>query len=259
MLTMPFTAAHAAAVLPFQRTILIPSALVVGCLSPDFEYFLRLAPRGGFGHTIPGILAMDLPLSVFVLWLYHAFAKKTVLRWLPASIRQRLYARSTFPSIPGLRFVLLVSISIVIGATTHVLWDSFTHPSFWPYQHWGFLRQTIELPVLGPMRCVKLLQHLSTIAGLVALAAWILNWHRHTEPVETQYFDPPVRNAGTVLVVLCIASIVAAILRGFLGAGIPANRHQSEVFLAEVVISAITFLWSGTVAYGMLMSRSARS
>lgn len=253
---MPFTPAHAAAVLPFQRTSFIPSALVVGCLSPDFEYFLRLAPKGGFGHTIPGLFAIDLPLSVFVLWLYHAFVKKTVLGWLPASIRQRLYARSTFPSIRDLRFILLVLLSIAIGATTHVLWDSFTHPSFWPYQHWTFLRQTIELPFLGPVRCVKLLQHLSTIAGLIVLAVWILNWQRRTEPFETPSSDLLISNGKRVLVILCTASIAAAILRGFVGVGIPANRHQGEAFLAEVVISAITFLWCGIVAYGMLRSQS---
>ena len=42
ILIMPFTLSHAAAALPFRRTRLIKSALVIGCFAPDFEYFIPL-------------------------------------------------------------------------------------------------------------------------------------------------------------------------------------------------------------------------
>lgn len=39
---MPFTGSHPAAVLPLLRWGLIPSALVIGSMSPDLGYFLPL-------------------------------------------------------------------------------------------------------------------------------------------------------------------------------------------------------------------------
>src|SRR6185437_3635129 len=120
---MPFTPAHAAAVIPFQRTRLIPSALVIGCFSPDFEYFLRLAPKGGFGHTLAGLFLFDLPVSLLVLWLFHAYAKEPILTWLPAGVHRRLPSSTALSSMRNACGIALISISILIGAATHLLWD----------------------------------------------------------------------------------------------------------------------------------------
>src|SRR5262245_60819187 len=80
---MPFTAAHAVAALPFRRTRLYSAAFVVGCLSPDFEYFLRLVPRGSFGHTLPGVFLLGLPLSLAVLWLFQRYVADALVAVAP--------------------------------------------------------------------------------------------------------------------------------------------------------------------------------
>ena len=64
---MPFTVSHAAAALPFRRARLVTSALVVGTMAPDFEYFLPLKTHDTFGHTFPGILVLTLPVALLVL------------------------------------------------------------------------------------------------------------------------------------------------------------------------------------------------
>ena len=46
---MPFTPAHVAAALPFRRTRLIWSALIVGTIAPDLEYYVRLNADGRSG------------------------------------------------------------------------------------------------------------------------------------------------------------------------------------------------------------------
>src|SRR5581483_12465816 len=51
--TVPFTLAHPAAVLPLRRRGLVFSALVVGSMAPDFEYFFGL--KRPISHTMPGI------------------------------------------------------------------------------------------------------------------------------------------------------------------------------------------------------------
>jgi hypothetical protein len=38
---VPFTPSHGAAILPFLRFGLVPSALLVRAFAPDYEYFIR--------------------------------------------------------------------------------------------------------------------------------------------------------------------------------------------------------------------------
>jgi len=61
---MPLTLAHPAAVLPavrFRRRGLPFVPLVIGSVTPDFEYFFKLEPTGHFSHTVPGVFLFCLP------------------------------------------------------------------------------------------------------------------------------------------------------------------------------------------------------
>lgn len=57
---MPLTFAHPAAILPFSRQskYIHFSALVLGSMAPDFEYFLRGRPVGEIGHSFTGFLLL---------------------------------------------------------------------------------------------------------------------------------------------------------------------------------------------------------
>ena len=63
---MPVTPAHAALALPLSRVApALPLApLVIGTLSPDFEYLLRLAPTGRFAHSLLGLVVFCVPVSL---------------------------------------------------------------------------------------------------------------------------------------------------------------------------------------------------
>lgn len=89
---MPLTFAHPAAILPgYQwRDRGVPfSALVIGSMSPDFEYFLRLEPIGHFAHTIPGVFVFCLPTGLLVYGLYRVLLSPVVPALLPLVIRRR--------------------------------------------------------------------------------------------------------------------------------------------------------------------------
>jgi len=86
---VPFTLSHAAAVLPFRRR-LIPSALVVGALAPDFEYFLRLSPADRFGHTLLGAFMFTLPVALAVLWMFQRLIKVPVVQLMPDALQRRM-------------------------------------------------------------------------------------------------------------------------------------------------------------------------
>ena len=117
---MPFTLAHAAAALPFRRSSLVVSALIIGTMAPDFEYFLRLRADHGFGHTLKGAFLMTLPLALFVLWTFHAFVKRLVADLLPDRLQRRLTGH-----LDGFRFwgtgrTAVIVGSILLGISTHL-------------------------------------------------------------------------------------------------------------------------------------------
>jgi len=127
---MPFTPAHPAIVLPLLRRTrrwLSASGLIVGSMAPDLEYFFRLRPGGGVGHTLLGVLWLDLPLSLLIIGLFHSIVKKPLLLSLPAFFRLRLewLAKQQWPlrNLWSPRLLL----GILVGCASHLLWDTFTH------------------------------------------------------------------------------------------------------------------------------------
>ncbi len=256
---MPFTPAHAAAALPFLRLRLVPSALVVGSMAPDFEYFLRFASRGGYGHTIPGAFTLSLPLALLVLWMFHFVVKEPLVQLLPNPIRLRLPARSKpFRFGPAPRFLLIV-LSALIGIATHILWDSFTHRDTWFVWHSPFLNQTLQLPVLGTVHYYKLLQHGSSILGLAVLIAWLARWYRATPPRRPLAgYSLSRAQKWTILLIFTAIAVVGGSLRM---ASLANLNRSSERLVAEGVITAIALAWWQLVAYAFIIAnrRPART
>lgn len=249
---MPFTLSHPAAAIPFLRTGLIPSALVVGCMAPDFEYFLHFAPEGGFSHTLAGVFLFDLPWAFIVLWLFHAYAKDPFYAWLPESVQRRIRLGPAALPIRNFAEFALVLLSILVGVATHILWDSFTHPNFWPYQHWQFLHRTVVFPVYGTMEYLRVLQHGSTLFGAAVLALWFIFWFRRTAPVETEATAYPRKHHRGALFAISILALIAAVLRVEILAkpGSPYYDTGKKELIARAIITAMDVFWLGVVAYG---------
>lgn len=252
---MPFTLAHAAAALPFRRTKLIASAVVVGCFAPDFEYFIRLAPKGGFGHTLPGLFALDLPLGLAVYWLFHRYAKEPLWAWLPEDARQRVKLDPRMAPLRGAAQSALVSLSILVGAATHILWDSFTHPASWPYQHWHFLSDTVRLPIAGSVQNYKLLQHASTALGLLVLLIWFVRQPR-VAPTRPRLVRDRRMNERLVFLFASAVALAAGALRAFVGMGAASGLHRIQIFIGEAAVTTISVFWLELLVYGFLRERA---
>jgi len=255
---MPFTLSHPAAAIPFLRTRLVPSALVIGCMAPDFEYFLHFAPEGGFGHTLAGVFVFDLPAAFIALWLFHVYAKDPLYTWLPASVRRRIRLGPAALPVRNFLEFALVMLSILIGVATHILWDSFTHKNFWPYRHWHFLHRRVQLPVYGPMEYLRVLQHGSTVFGAAVLLLWFWHWFRRTAPIEPGPAPCPRKNHRGALFVISIVALIAAVLNGPLYPELisPDYDPGRKELLARAVITAINIFWLGVVVYGAWRART---
>jgi hypothetical protein len=252
---VPFTLSHSAAALPFRRSPLIPSALIIGTFAPDFQYFIRLEASGRFGHSLVGAVVLTLPIALAVLWLFHAVVKIPVVRLLPDGLQRRLAGTlGKFRFWPVSRF-LLVAFSTLVGIGTHILWDSFTHAQGWFCRHWAFLRGPVDVPVLGTIPWFKVLQHSSTIAGLVMLAIWFVRWYQSTkpEPARQMMRSSSSRSSRTAIVVFILfVAITGAIVRAMWGtAGLPLELSFRR-FAAESVITAVVLIWWQFVIYGII-------
>jgi Domain of unknown function (DUF4184) len=247
---MPFTLAHAAAALPFRRTRLITSAVVVGCFAPDFLFYLTLRPRHRFGHTWTGVFVLDLPLALLALWLFHRYAKEPLWRWMPESFRQRVTLGPRTLPVRNIGDFALLLVSILAGIGTHMLWDSFTHSDYWPYRHWSFLRDALTLPVVGYVEWYTLLQYGSSVIGTIVILIWFLRQPKTGATSQPQTTPPSGANDQRILVASLVIAFIAGILRAFHG------MRDLELFASESVVTTISVFWFELVIYGILRAKS---
>jgi len=246
---MPFTLAHAAAALPFRRTRLIMSAVVVGCLAPDFEYFI--GHHGSFGHTLPGMFVFDLPLGLAVLWLFHRYAKEPLAACLPEGARERLHLGPHTLSINTFSRLAMIVFSILVGIATHLFWDAFTHPRYWLYDHWHFLSKTVSLPLFGPRPWYGILQYISSAFGILVVLLWCIHWYRYTPPVHSKRDRHFLTGDRIALACSLLIAVVSALVRAA-ASGIPHGVRGSQRFMTDVAVTAIAVLWIEVVIYGIV-------
>jgi hypothetical protein len=204
---VPFTLAHPAAVLPFiRRRWVDASCLVIGSMSPDFEYFALGEHRGNFGHTWLGLFAWCLPVTLASAALFHALILPALSRALPESLARRL-------SPTRWRLSLAAVTSALIGATTHILWDHVTHSKRgdgWAYRHYpGFFGHKLYLPIIGPTRVERVLWYGSTLIGLAIVAVYVARAIARRTVVE---LSPVPRTGPRVIFAACIAAGIALVV-----------------------------------------------
>jgi hypothetical protein len=179
---MPFTFSHPAIVLPLARLSknwLSLTGLIAGSIAPDFEYFFRMRMFSGISHKPEGLILFDLPAGLFLTFLFHNLIRNALYDNSPAGVRSRV---EIFKDFNWNRYFVnhwfAVIISILIGAMSHLFWDSFTHNYTFFVDRYEFLRW--EAVIFGVRTTVhRVIQHLSTIAGgaVIVYFFWKLPQH----------------------------------------------------------------------------------
>ncbi len=174
---MPFTVSHAAAVLPLATgrpgRVLVPAALVIGSMVPDLPYFIPPYRGGSWSHAASGPVTIDLIMGLVVLVVWQLLLYRPLVDFAPRWVGERL------PEPRPIRRVgwLWAAVSVVIGAGTHVLLDSFTHPD-----RWGTIRLAALNAYAGPLPVYEWLQFALGVLGLIILAGWATSRLRAAQP-----------------------------------------------------------------------------
>lgn len=169
---MPFTFSHSAIVLPFKRWF-STTGLVVGSMSPDFEYFLKMNLENQHGHSFAGIFYFDLLISLILCFLCHNIIKDVLIRNLPSFLNSRFNYVIDFRWNDYFRKNwILIFVSIIIGAFSHIFWDSFTHNTGFFVEKIPFLQEVLKV---GSFRApvFKIVQHGSTFVGAMIIMFYI--------------------------------------------------------------------------------------
>ncbi|MEJ7645784.1 MAG: DUF4184 family protein [Chryseolinea sp.] len=173
---MPFTAAHPAIVLPFLNVrYFSATALVIGSISPDFEYFFQMAVNSRHSHALTGVLYFDLPVTFFLGWIFHHVVKKNFIGNLPLFFQRRLQELLHLKTSSVIfKRPILFAFSAIIGAASHIFWDGFTHTDTYftntlPFYHGAFFPfNGVRYPLYYA------LQHISTYIGLIFITFYLI-------------------------------------------------------------------------------------
>lgn len=190
---MPFTPAHPAIVLPFLKIRperVSATALVIGSVAPDFEYFFKMSVNGQHSHTLLGILYFDIPVTILLAFLFHGIVKENLIANLPAFFQYRFQLLSELNFKAHFRrYYWVVIISAAAGSFSHIFWDAFTHND-------GFFAQRISFykHVVIPFDGVRYplfygLQNISTYVGMTIVMAYIF---RMKPFKETRIYRPSI-------------------------------------------------------------------
>ena len=170
---MPFTFAHPAIILPLNylsKKWVSLTGLIIGSLTPDFEYFLRMKIESNYSHTLLGILYFDLPLAILLTFIYHNFVKTELFKNLPTELNLRFIIpeKLNWNTYFTENWKIVIA-SIIIGIASHIFWDGFTHENGFFVNIFSELKNEIQIFGKG-FKVYKILQHLSTLIGAIVIA-----------------------------------------------------------------------------------------
>ena len=212
---MPFTLSHTVAAIPLRKHLGEYgglSALFIGAMVPDFVYMLppefvyhyRLT-----SHSLMGLFKVCLPMGVLFFYLYHLLMAPVIVSVFPDQLQRKLPPHLALGRCPPTKNGHVIILSLLVGAATHIIWDAFTHEKMIP-QLFEFYRtplMTIDNWEIMPFR---VLQHLSTVLGLMLLLWWIWQWYVKTDAtMEVAWKPSPHVHKMTLVLLLLIPTCIA--------------------------------------------------
>jgi hypothetical protein len=218
---VPFTFSHPAAVLPLPRWVpaLPLTALVIGSMAPDAEYYLPFAPvPRRLTHSFVGVATADLALGLGILVTVQLVLAAPLAALLPRpwAAQVRGWGRAGVPRTA--RQAAFIVVALMLGALTHVSWDAFTHVNGQVVEHAPALRTRIgHYPVFQWLQLLSSLFGLAVVAVVLARRPW---WgFPGLSPAERAEWRSRHWVLRLVPLVVALSAVAVAVERGQRAAG----------------------------------------
>jgi len=204
---MPFTLSHPAIVLPLAKLpkrYISATGLIVGSMSPDFEYFVLMKNQRVHGHEYMGILYMDLPIALLTTFLFHQLVRNALIMNLPLFLKARLFSYTSFNWISHFKkYWFTILVSVLIGAVSHLGWDAFTHRHSVVTDHFETFKA--ELDLFGSdVAIYSILQGLSSLFGALFIAYVILALPKDKTVKSTFTYSYWLTLYAITIMILCV-------------------------------------------------------
>lgn len=186
---MPFTFSHAALVFPinwgFKRWTSM-TGLIIGSLVPDFEKFINMRPGNTFSHTWEGIFWFSLPVGLLLSFIFHLVVRDPLIDNLPEHFRKRLHIYEKVDWVSHFKkHYLLICISIVIGALSHIVLDAITKDHERLVMYFPLTGNGITLSDSIYLSFSLLVEVLSGVIGLMLVYYFVLRLPKVTVPGQS--------------------------------------------------------------------------
>jgi hypothetical protein len=234
------------------------AALMIGSMSPDFAYFLPIAPGRAGTHDIAGLFYFCWPVGVAVWLLFVRVLEQPTMALLPETWRMRI---TPSDQALNLKTLALAFAAIILGAATHIVWDWFTHASTPVVDAFPAMRAVAFNIGAKPIRWFSLLQILSSIAGMAVLMVWAIRKIRGAPLVpavrESRHWPSISNEARFAAVVFLFATSCVFALTGYVAN--PEMRFEGRLFhLAIGAMTGWALAWFAIALSIRWRSRTAR-
>ena len=180
---MPFTFSHPLFAVPMKVAaprVFSLTGLILGSMSPDFEYFIHLEPYRSIGHTTAGLFLHAIPLSIICALIFHLIIKRPLVAHLPSWMDMDARAKGLTESRDqdSIRRSFSFILSVIIGFWTHIFVDAWTH-------HTGFFVEIIPTmhAIIVGLPLYKWLQYIFSLSGMAVQASLIV-WYLYRVPLS---------------------------------------------------------------------------
>ncbi|MEN3980486.1 DUF4184 family protein [Acinetobacter sp. CWB-B33] len=203
---MPFTISHAVLAPPLSKLTggrLPISALAIGTMAPDL---FRLFTNADYddSHQWSGLIFPNLILGLILCLLWYVLYRPMLFAFFGLNKPLKIYGLNQFCG-----FIISLIVALLVGTSTHLIWDGLTHVDFRTFAFKDILMQPIHLfQHTYPLH--RVLQ-----IGMSALALPLLAWmiYRH----HLHYRSRPAvhRNIKIYVYALSALSLLAGIVSYF--------------------------------------------
>jgi Domain of unknown function (DUF4184) len=240
---MPFTFSHPAIVLPatyLPKKYYSLSGLIIGSMSPDFEYFIRMKDYSKYSHTWAGLFWFDVPLGLALLFIFHNVVRNTIIEYLPFSLNVRF---STFEKFNWNRYfqknMIVVLISLIVGIASHLFWDSFTHDGGYFAESIPVLRDKVNI-LNHHLFGATLFQYISSLIGGIIMLIYIFKFPEGQNTKQENILNFWLLVSLIMIMVLNARLYLDAVL----------NHHRHE----DIIVTMISGALIGIVSLSVLLN-----
>lgn len=226
---MPFTISHAVIAAPIAKLTgyrLPISALAIGSMTPDL-YRLFTSENYNASHHWQGIIIPNLFIGLFFCLLWYGLWRPAIFRWIGMVKPLGLGSLDKW-----LGFILSVITALLIGISTHLIWDGLTHSDFRTFAFDQFLSQNTSL--FGHSYPVHRVLQIGTSALALPFMLWILI-HYYFKFKQKDAVPRRIKRSAYVILSLSLLTACAYYLRFFHDIGFQLWTSDLYSFIGQSV------------------------